>query len=249
MLIQNDLRRAFSGWRFYIAVAAALCMLLRPLSELFPGGGEYTFIYLQELPFGFSDYTPFAAIFCVLPFADSFCEDHNSGYIHAITLRVGPKRYARQRFFSNALIGGITESVIVAVTLLVCLFLANTPETYETAAFLQDTPWGQLDLLVRFHGLLFLALRVVLAFLFGALWASVGLCLSAFTPNRYVTLIVPFVLYQMLWRLVRTPILNPVEALSGNSVPSLPLLILYQLTLILLCGYITVKRLTRRIMP
>lgn len=249
MLIKNDLKRVFISFRFYISVSLALCILLRPLFDVLQSGGEYTFAYLQEFPFGFSDFTPFAVIFCVIPFADSFCDDYNSGYIHAITMRISPRNYAKKRFVSNALIGGFTEGVIVAITLLICLFSANTPETYESASFMQDTPWGQLNILVRFHGLLFFLMRVLLAILFGALWASVGLCISTFVPNRYITLVAPFVLYQMLWRLIRNPILNPIEALSGNSVPSLAVLMFYQLTVIIILEIITEKQILRRIRP
>ena len=140
MLIKNDIRRAFMSYRFYVAVAVALTILLRPLAEVLPGGGELPFVYLQQLPFGLSDYTPFAAIFCVLPFADSFCDDYASGYVYAITSRIGPKHYARQRFISNALMGGITQGVIVAITLFVCYFGAGAPDTLESVAFMQGTP-------------------------------------------------------------------------------------------------------------
>lgn len=249
MLIKNDIRRAFMSYRFYVAVAVALTILLRPLAEVLPGGGELPFIYLQQLPFGLSDYTPFAAIFCVLPFADSFCDDYASGYVYAITSRIGPKHYARQRFISNALMGGITQGVIVAIALFVCYFGAGAPDTLESVAFMQGTPWYELDLLLRFHGALFIALRVLLAFLFGCLWASVGLCVSAFSTNRYITLVAPFVLYQLLWRLIDSPLFNPVEALGGNSVPSLLFLVVYQLVLITICGIIAVKRIKKRIWP
>lgn len=247
MLIKNDIRRAFMSYRFYVAVAVALTILLRPLAEVLLGGGELPFTYLQQLPFGLSDYTPFAAIFCVLPFADSFCDDYANGYVHAITLRIGPKEYAWQRFVSNALVGGITQGVIVAITLSVCYLGASTPDTLESVAFMQGTPWYELDLLLRFHGALFFTLRVLLAFLFGGLWASVGLCVSAFSTNRYITLVAPFVLYQLLWRLIEIPLFNPVEALGGNSVPSLLLLVLYQLVLITICGVIAVKKIKKGI--
>ena len=55
MLIKNDIRRAFMSYRFYVAVAVALTILLRPLAEVLPGGGELPFVYLQQLPFGLSD--------------------------------------------------------------------------------------------------------------------------------------------------------------------------------------------------
>ena len=247
MLIKNDIRRTFMSYRLYVTVAAALIILLRPLIEVLSCGTGFSFIYLQQLPFGLSDYTPFAAIFCVLPFADSFCDDYASGYIHSITLRIGPKEYAWQRFVSNAMIGGITQSVIVAITLSICYLGADTPDTLESIAFMQGTPWYELDLLLRFHGVLFFTLRVLLSFLFGALWASVGLCVSAFSTNRYITLVVPFVLYQLLWRLIDIPLFNPVEALGGNSVPSLLLLVVYQFVLIVICGVMAVKKIKKRI--
>lgn len=248
-MIKSDIRRAFMSYRLYVAMAVALTILLRPLIEVLQGSGEFSFVYLQQFPFGLSDYTPFAAIFCVFPFADSFCDDYTSGYVYAITLRMGPKQYARQRFVSNALIGGITQGVIVAIALSVCYLGASTPETMESVAFMQGTPWYELNLLLRFHGALFFTLRVLLAFLFGCLWASVGLCVSAFSANRYITLVAPFVLYQLLWRLIDPPLLNPVEALGGNSVSSLPILVVYQFILITICGIISVKKIKKRIWP
>lgn len=157
-MIKSDIRRAFMSYRLYVAMAVALTILLRPLIEVLQGGGEFSFVYLQQFPFGLSDYTPFAAIFCVFPFADSFCDDYTSGYVYAITLRMGPKQYARQRFVSNALIGGITQGVIVAIALSVCYLGASTPETMESVAFMQGTPWYELNLLLRFHGALFFTL-------------------------------------------------------------------------------------------
>lgn len=250
MLIKNDMRRAFTSYRFYVTGIVALAILLRPLvEEAAVGGGPFSFIYLQKLPFGFSDFTPFAAIFCALPFADSFCDDYNTGYVHAVASRIGPNQYARQRFMSNALIGGITQGIIVAITLLVCYWGASIPDTSETIKFMQGTPWYDGNLLLRCHAMFFYGLRVLLAFLFGCLWASVGLCVSVFCVNRYVTLIAPFVLYQMLWRLVSVPLFNPVEALSGDSVPSLLTLVVYQLLLISLCGLVAVKGIRKRMLP
>ena len=243
-----DLRRAFSGYRFYIAVALALSILLRTLFDIVGFSDSLTFVYLQQFPFGLSDYTPFAVIFCVLPFADSFCEDYNTSYAHNITVRTGSKRYSLNRFISNALVGGITQGLIVTVVLLVCFCCADLPDTQESVSFMQGTIWYDLNLLLRFHSILFILLRVLLAFLFGSLWASVGLCISAFSTNRYITLVAPFVIYQMLWRLIPDPRFSPLETLVGNSVPSLLLLILNQIILILICGIITVKQIQKRIL-
>lgn len=62
-------------------------------------------------------------------------------------------------------------------------------------------------------GLLVLGLKLILAFVFGFLWALVPLAISAWVPNRYVTLIAPFVLYQCMWALLSGTPFNPVGLL------------------------------------
>ena len=95
--IKSDFRRIFRSPRFYLALGISLAILLRPLEQVvrYKVGG--TFLEMLSIPFALSDFMPFAAIFCVLPFADSFCEDYRSGYVRAAALRVGIKRYAWQR--------------------------------------------------------------------------------------------------------------------------------------------------------
>ena len=66
-LLRIDLKRVFTNPRIYISILISLAILLRQLIETISGGGGGTFLTLQTLPFGLSDYSPFAAIFCVLP--------------------------------------------------------------------------------------------------------------------------------------------------------------------------------------
>lgn len=82
--IKSDFRRIFRSPRFYLALGISLAILLRPLEQVvrYKVGG--TFLEMLSIPFALSDFTPFAAIFCVLPFADSFCEDYRSGYVRAV---------------------------------------------------------------------------------------------------------------------------------------------------------------------
>ena len=62
------------------------------------------------------------------------------------------------------------------------------------------------------------AAKVVLGFLFGAAWALVGLAFAVWMPNKYVSLIAPFVLYQSLWILLDKSILNPVKLVNGDGI-------------------------------
>lgn len=247
MLIKCDLHRVFSNHKLYISYVISLAILLRPLVEaLTEGGGQYSFLYLQSIPFGLSDYTPFAAIFCVLPFADSFCEDYNSGYIHSILLRIGTKKYAFQRFLMTAFSGGVLMSLTVLTVLLFCYIAAEIPDTAETVVFMQNTLLYKKGLLLRWNGIFFIAYRVLFAFLFGCLWASVGFCISTIVVNRYVTFVAPFVLYQILWTLIENASFNPAYALRGDYASSSLCLISYQLIQIIVCGIYSIYRIQRR---
>jgi len=88
-------------------------------------------------------------------------------------------------------------------------------------------------------GTLVLAAKLLLSILFGAVWALVGLAVSSWFTNRYVTLIAPFVLYQGLWTLLQTSPYNPLsmlrgDGLQGEFVGSYPFMLLYQTTCIAL---------------
>ena len=247
MLIKSDFRRIFSNHKLYISYLISIAILLRPLIEtLTEGGGKYSFLYLQSMPFGLSDYTPFAAIFCVLPFADSFCEDYNSGYIHSIVLRIGSKKYALQRFITTAFSGGLLTGFTVFTVLLTCYIAAEVPDTADTVVFMQNTLWYKNGILLRYNGLLFFAYRVLFAFLFGCLWASIGLCISTLVINRYITFVAPFVLYQVLWTLIDKASLNPAYALRGDYSPSALFLVCYQLIQIALCALYSTYRIRKR---
>lgn len=248
-MLQSDMVRIFHNWRIYVAICAGLLLILHPLVKIWEYRNGFSPMQLLSAPLGSSDFTPFAAIFCVLPFAESFCEDQNSGYIYCIVERIGLKKYARKRCMSVALSGGIVTAVIMAVTILLCVIGAGQPETEETVSFMNNTIWAKMDIILLAHGMLLYLLRVFIAFLFGMLWALIGLCISVLIANRYVTLIAPFVLYQAMWFLLNETAINPVYLFRGDSnfIPSFAFLVIYQLTCIFLCAVFSIYGIKRRI--
>lgn len=229
-MIKSDFRRLFLSPKIYISFFTGVIILLRPLFSAFVHSVDGSFFQFLSVPFGMSDFTPFAAIFCVLPFADSFCDDYTSGYVNAICIRISTKKYAFQRSLTVALSGGITMAATVIIPILACAILANQPDTEETVQFMYKSIWARMDLILRFHGLVLLVLKVLLAFLFGCLWALVGLAISTYLPNRYVTYIAPFVGYQGLWFLLSETAFNPVYLLRGDAefIPSLWFILCWQ---------------------
>lgn len=241
-LLRGDLFRLLRSPKFYIAFATGLLLLLHPLfSSVWRQWSYYTPIELLSFPLAASDFSPFAVIFCVLPFADSFCEDFNSQYVSNIVIRVGARKYARHRCLFSALTGGCVMGCLMLITVVLCSVAAGKPDTIETVSFMQNSIWWKMEVLLPYNGIIMYVLKIVLAVLFGMLWALVGLTISTFIPNPYVTLIAPFVLYQILWfSLSETPI-NPVYLLRGDSnfIPSFGFAIFRQLVCIALCSFIT----------
>ena len=224
-------------------------ILLRPLFAAFTQRADGSFFQFLSVPFGMSDFTPFAAIFCVLPFADSFCDDYSSGFINLICARVGTNKYSLQRSLSVALSGGITMTATIIMPILACAILANQPDTEETVQFMYKSIWARMDLILRFQGLVLLALKIILAFLFGCLWALVGLAISTILTNRYVTYIAPFVIYQGLWFLLSETAFNPVYYLRGDAdfIPSLWFVLCWQGFLIVAFFIVSVLGIKRKV--
>lgn len=248
-LYRSDMRRLFASWRFYVSLAVGLLFLMRPFFEAYQLWGRMSPIQLLSLPFGASDFTPFAAIFCVLPFADSFCEDADSGFANGIALRVGGRRYAIQRCITVAASGAAAMGAIVLAAILSCVFAAGLPETAESADFMRNTIWARMNVILAFNGALFYAGRLLLAVLFGALWALVGLAISTVLTNRYVTLVAPFVLYQVLWYLLSESPVNPAYLLRGDDqrIP-FAFVVIYQSALIGLCAFTAFRGIRRKVM-
>lgn len=247
-LFRVDLKRIFTNPKIYISIFISLGILLRPLIETISGGGAGTFLTLQTLPFGLSDYSPFAAIFCVLPFSDSFCEDYNSGITVPIVQRIGVNRYALGRCASVALSGGITMGLIVLITLSICFVLASEPDIFESVRFWIEgnSLWYRMDLLFRFRGLGVMGFRVLFGFLFGCVWAMVGLAISTLVVNRYITYVAPFVIYQAGWFLIKGN-WNPVKLLRGDYAPSVFHIIIIQLTVAGICGAFSYFRIRKKV--
>lgn len=248
-ILKGDCRRFLFSSRFWISFFIAIIVLLRPLFGAFGAEETGSFINLMTAPFGVSDFSPFAAIFVVIPFADSFCDDYLSGYITPIVMRVGVKRYSREKCFTTALSGGLLMALVIMSTLCVCAVLATEPDTPETVYFMAGSLWDRMGLTLGYGRIVLAALKVLLGFLFGCLWALVGLCVSVFVTNRYVTLIAPFVIYQFMWFLLEESPFNPVYVLRGDSnlIPSFSFLLIYQTSLIATCAIISIAGIRKKV--
>lgn len=197
-----------------------------------------------------SGFNLFAPIFAVLPCATIFCEDYTSGYIKSILSRTSKRKYLRECVVCCSIGGGLGVFLPELLCSSVYLF-AGEPHV-------QHTYGPSYDLYASFEyvwgGRLVILAFLFFAFLFGVVWANIGLCISAYAPNRYVTLAAPFAVYYSLHLLLQRTdvleILSPVNMVQPISsiLPNLLYPLVYQIVLLLGSTFLFYRRANRRIM-
>lgn len=220
---REDLKRSFLNIGFFIGMAAVTVLLLTAEAAGAPLNRTRSSYYILVNAFAASGFGPFAAVFPVLAYGADFCEEYESGYYRMIFARMSPMRFGRTRILTVALSGGVMLAVPVA---LACL----GAYTFGVPGVPQGSDKGLLNGTVMLsyimkYGDWYIAFgKIVLSFLFGCVWALVGLAFAVWIGNRYVALIAPFVLYESMWiGLNKLPWLNPIRLLRGDDVGSYPL--------------------------
>lgn len=212
---KNDLKRAFCNMGFLVATALLMAILVHGIGYI--GGDVSTYEAILNA-MALSGFSPFAAVFPSMGYSVTFCEEYRSGYMRMISSRMSWKKYGIVRIMTVALSGGVVIALPIAVVCMIAYVKGAhyTPDFYEGKMmeyYLEQ--YGDAYILVG---------KVILGFLFGAMWALVGLAFSVWFCNRYVSLIAPFVLYELMWILLYDiPILNPIFMIRGDTLNSYPL--------------------------
>ena len=96
-------------------------------------------------PMALSNYVQFACLFPILPFAFSFCEDKNSGYLQYIRLRLSEKSYIQEKMFWTGVSGGIAATIpsMILFLVLICCYhpASNMPDSMYYPSHLQGMMW------------------------------------------------------------------------------------------------------------
>lgn len=197
----------------------------------------------------------FSVILAVLPASTLFCDDYNSGYCKAILCRVERKRYLHETLLCAGIAGGLA---IFLPTLLsdIVFMIFGKPNTADYAGISYFTVFDETvyrELQFVWGGLFLVLFLLLLAFLFGASWSVIGLCISTLVPNRYVTLAAPFALFfgahLILYRLGDPLLFSPANVLmpAADFIPFPAFPLLYQVGMLVLVSILCRKLLERRL--
>ncbi len=220
----QDLKRSFANPGFFAGFFGLLALLAYNfITESLHSGSPYFAIVNILAASGFNVFLP---VFPVLGYASRFCGEYESGYYRLILARMCPQTFARVRITSVALSGGIVVAVPYLLVCLAAVCMAS-PELADAGPLGLDASGvnvlrveTNLEMVVigqRYGVGVMVAVKVFLGFLFGAAWALMGLAFAVWMPNRYVSLIAPFVLYEALY-LLSPEILCPAVLVRGDDV-------------------------------
>ena len=208
-----DIKKSFMNMGFVAGFCGLSAMLTYNfVTESIHAGSVYYAIVNILAASGFIVFLP---VFPVLGYASNFCGEYESGYYKLILSRMQSQKYAQVRIISVALSGG---AIVAIPYLLLCLAAIHTGVPEITSNTLRVDPDLEMVVIAQTYGVgVMVAVKVLLGFLFGAAWALVGLAFAVWMPNKYVSLIAPFVLYQSMWIFLPS-ILNPAELVRGDDV-------------------------------
>lgn len=213
----QDLRRSIINPGFFAGIVFVLAILLPAAVLDTPLNGSRSYLFGFGNVFHASGFSPFAAVFPVLAYAAVFCEEHNSGYLRMILHRTGFAGFMRVRAVTVACSGGLMIAApIAAVCLIVYMGGAPGIPADSDEGLLAGTKI--IEAIIKYGDWYVVGGKVVLGFLFGALWALVGFAFAVWIPNRYVSLLAPFILYDTLWLFIGNRFFNPVYLLAGDDV-------------------------------
>ena len=251
-MIGKDLKRQILSIGMMLAAVLGLVMLLvwyyQDLKSYFALGFLIKYDYVAFFRYaltggGFLIFTP---ILVVLPGVIQFCDDYNSGYSRFIITRVSKKTFLVKRYISTIISGGIACMLPLLLLLIGTLILCDAPEDYDT--FANYVIYGKFA--DWWNGIAPMAHICLYGFIFGMVWASIGMMFASMIPNRYVALGLPVALFygaNVVLNALNLTKFSPVNMILLDIQDSQAFVLIYQLVLLVVSGVIYILVGNRRL--
>ena len=241
----QDLKRSFLNRGFLSGLIIVTWILVSAAFHVPLNRSRSSYFIMIEV-FAASGFTPFAAIFPGLAYSAVFCEEYSSGYLKMIYSRMLPRKFAFTRIVTVALSGGmmLTIPFIIVLSIAYCCGIPGIPAGSDEGLMAGTAMVFYIENYGEWYIFLW---KVILGFLFGCIWALVGLAFAVWLPNKYVALIAPFVLYEAMWlALGKISVLNPIYLMRGDDLNNYPLSGFMECVYILLVSFVVIWGLKRR---
>lgn len=214
-VMHMEIKRAFRNRFFYFAVllgcsivALHIVLYVIPAPKITEEGlrhGQYPLsLFNRWIGFMFTAlptslfYFLFPVI-AALPFGDSYFIDKKSGFIQNICVRTKKQYYYLSKYISVFISGG--TAVVIPLVLDLWITAMIVPAVIPDAStglfpIMERSMWSSL---FYSHPYLYTLGYIVIDFIFGGLFATLALASSCFIYNRFVILLMPFLLYMAIF--------------------------------------------------
>lgn len=243
--LTQDLKRSFWNRGFWAGTLAVTVILVSAVFHAPLDRTRSTYYILVEV-FAASGFGPFAAIFPGLAHASVFCEEYNSGYLKMIFSRMSVRKFGGIRIVTVALSGGVMLAVPITIACSMAYYfgIPGIPGGSDEGLM---SGLVALSYIKNYGDWYLFAWKILLGFLFGCIWALAGLAFAVWIPNKYVSLIAPFVLYESMWLgLGKVPVLNPIYLWRGDDLNNYPLSCMMECVYVLVAAAVVMIGLKRR---
>jgi hypothetical protein len=213
-MLREEMLRAIRNKSFLLSIVLAFFSLAHGFADYMGPTHLRTPDYIRLLPpFYYNAYDAviwaewfslfgfIAPLIAVLPFSDSLGQDRTSGFLRFILSRSSHRLYFVSKSIAAVFAGGLAVSVPV----LLLFVLSNVVferginlDVYETKLITSPDALGPFGALYQSAPDLYILSLAALGFVFGAVYALLGLSVSAISDNRYITLATPFLAYTLV---------------------------------------------------
>ncbi len=213
-MLKAELQRAFQSKMFWIAVAIG-CVITgwHVVQNVIPAINVGSISISDKIQINYPNtvfncwiggewvslqptlYYIIVPILAALPFADSFFVDQKSGYLKNVFTRCKKRDYFFSKYIAVFLSAGCAVVIPLLLNLLVtALLLPSTVPTACTGIFpmFSNQMWSVLFFT---HPYWYIFFYLLLDFVFCGLWSTLSLIVAFYVNNRFVVLLVPFLLY------------------------------------------------------
>ncbi len=144
---------------------------------------------------GFTLFYVFFSFIAVLPYGWSYQAEECNGYSKYVSVKIGRKKYLLAKYIAAFLSGGTVVLIPLILNFIgvACFVPAVQPSiVYEMYyAMRQGAIWSDI---FYTHPLVFVCLYLLIDFIYGGLFAVIGIAVSLFSKKRLVVVLTPFLI-------------------------------------------------------
>lgn len=197
------------------------------------------------------NYMPFLLILSTIGFGLQFCKEWNQGVVPWMVKGWGLKKYS----FYYVCMGAVSGGGISALGVIVYILYMNRHLLLVNSKMVEHNSYNYIYTLSDNGGVGYMVIIVALMFVTGALAGVIALSFSTITTNKYLIMIIPYIIYNIYVegaKILGIPNEFRIDYYLfgrndiGNSYESTLLIMVWLMFFIILVGYILFKKGLRR---